>query len=43
VATAIASTRSAVKTAVNADLSELTSLKTFISSFVGHIAAEAAG
>lgn len=41
-ATLLASPRSAVDTGVFTDLSELTSLKTFITSFAGHIAAEAA-
>ncbi len=41
-ATIIASPRTAVTTGEFADLSELTGLKTFITSFAGHIAAEAA-
>lgn len=41
-ATVMASPRSAAKTGNYVDLSELTSLKTFITSFAGHIAAEAA-
>ena len=41
-ATVMASPRTAAKTGEYADLSELTSLKTFITSFAGHIAAEAA-
>ena len=41
-ATVLASPRSADKTGDYSDLSELTSLKTFITSFAGHIAAEAA-
>ena len=41
-ATVMASPRSAAKTGEYADLSDLTSLKTFITSFAGHIAAEAA-
>ena len=40
--TVLASPRSAVSTGDYADLSELTSLKTLITSFAGHIAAEAA-
>ncbi len=36
------SPRTAAKTSEYADLSELTSLKTFVTSFAGHIAAEAA-
>jgi hypothetical protein len=34
--------RSSVATGAFSDLSELTSLKTFVTSFAGHIAAEAA-
>lgn len=41
-ATVLATPRSAVKTGAYTDMSELTSLKTFITSFAGHIAAEAA-
>jgi hypothetical protein len=41
-ATIIASPRTAATTGEFADLSELTGLKTFITSFAGHIAAEAA-
>jgi hypothetical protein len=41
-ATIMASPRSAVTTGEFADLSELTGLKTFVTSFAGHIAAEAA-
>jgi hypothetical protein len=41
-AAVIASPRDAVTTGTFTDLSELTSLKTFITSFAGHIAAEAA-
>lgn len=40
-AAVIASPRSAIDTGAYADLSELTSLKTFVSSFAGHIATEA--
>jgi hypothetical protein len=40
-ATIMASPRTAAKTGKFGDLSELTSLKTFITSFAGHIAAEA--
>jgi Restriction endonuclease XhoI len=40
-ATIMASPRTAAKTGEFADLSELTVLKTFITSFAGHIAAEA--
>jgi hypothetical protein len=42
VATVMASPRLAAETGAYTDLSELTSLKTFITSFAGHIAAEAA-
>lgn len=42
IATVMASPRTAAKTGQFADLSELTSLKTFVTSFAGHIAAEAA-
>ncbi len=41
-ATILASPRTAATTGEFADLSELTGLKTFITSFAGHIAAEAA-
>lgn len=41
-ATVMASPRTAAKTGEFADLSELTSLKTFVTGFAGHIAAEAA-
>jgi len=41
-ATVIASPRSAAMTGEYAELSELTGLKTFVTSFAGHIAAEAA-
>jgi hypothetical protein len=41
-ATILASPRTAVTTGEFANLSELTGLKTFITSFAGHIAAEAA-
>ncbi|HLJ45464.1 MAG TPA: PaeR7I family type II restriction endonuclease [Bryobacteraceae bacterium] len=41
-ATVIASPRTASKSGKYGDLSELTSLKTFITTFAGHIAAEAA-
>ncbi len=41
-ATVMASPRTAADSGDFADLSELTSLKTFIASFAGHIAAEAA-
>ena len=41
-ATLLASPRTAVETGAYADLSELTSLKTFVTNFAGHIAAEAA-
>ena len=41
-ATIMASPRTAATTGEFADLSELTGLKTFITSFAGHIAAEAA-
>jgi hypothetical protein len=41
-ATVLASPRTASKNGKYADLSELTSLKTFITTFAGHIAAEAA-
>jgi hypothetical protein len=41
-ATIMASPRTAAKTGEFTDLSELTGLKTFITSFAGHIAAEAA-
>ncbi|WLA78415.1 PaeR7I family type II restriction endonuclease [Bradyrhizobium elkanii] len=41
-ATILASPRSAAKTGEFTELSELTGLKTFITSFAGHIAAEAA-
>jgi Restriction endonuclease XhoI len=41
-ATIMASPRTAAKTGEFTDLSELTGLKTFIASFAGHIAAEAA-
>jgi hypothetical protein len=41
-ATIMASPRTAAPTGEYADLSELTSLKTFVTSFAGHIAAEAA-
>jgi hypothetical protein len=41
-ATILASPRSAAETGEYSDLSELTGLKTFITSFAGHIAAEAA-
>jgi len=41
-ATIIASPRTAADTGEYADLSELTGLKTFVTSFAGHIAAEAA-
>jgi hypothetical protein len=40
-ATIIASPRTAATAGEFADLSELTGLKTFITSFAGHIAAEA--
>jgi len=38
----LASPQSAVKTGNFSDVSEMTSLKTFVTSFAGHIAAEAA-
>jgi hypothetical protein len=41
-ASVLASPRTAAKTGEFSDLSELTSLKTFVTSFAGHIAAEAA-
>jgi hypothetical protein len=41
-ATLMTSPRTAAATGEFADLSEMTSLKTFITSFAGHIAAEAA-
>ena len=41
-ATIIASPRTAAETGVYTDMSELTGLKTFVTSFAGHIAAEAA-
>lgn len=41
-ATVMASPRTAADTGEHTDLSELTSLKTFVTSFAGHIAAEAA-
>jgi Restriction endonuclease XhoI len=41
-ATIMASPRKAVDTGTFSDLSELTGLKTFITTFAGHIAAEAA-
>jgi hypothetical protein len=41
-ATVLATPRTAVDTGAYSDLSELTGLKTFITSFAGHIAAEAA-
>ena len=41
-ATVMASPRTAAETGDFADLSELTGLKTFVTSFAGHIAAEAA-
>jgi hypothetical protein len=41
-ATIMASPRTAVTSGEFVDLSELTSLKTFVTSFAGHIAAEAA-
>jgi|SRR6185312_10419748 len=41
-ASVIASPRSAVKTGVYSELSEMTGLKTFVRSFAAHIAAEAA-
>jgi hypothetical protein len=41
-ATIIASPRTAAETGEYVDLSELTGLKTFVTSFAGHIAAEAA-
>jgi hypothetical protein len=41
-ATVLASPRTAANTGDYADLSDLASLKTFITSFAGHIAAEAA-
>src|SRR6202789_1927489 len=41
-ATLLASPRTAADTGAYTDLSELTSLKTFVTSFAGHIAAEAA-
>jgi hypothetical protein len=41
-ATVIASPRTAAETGAYVDLSELASLKTFVTSFAGHIAAEAA-
>lgn len=41
-AAVIASPRTAVTSGEYADLSEMTSLKTFVTSFAGHIAAEAA-
>jgi hypothetical protein len=41
-ATILASPRSAAKTGEFTELSELTGLKTFITSFADHIAAEAA-
>ena len=41
-ATLIASPRTASETGDFADLSDLTSLKTFVTSFAGHIASEAA-
>ena len=41
-ATILASPRTAADSGVFTDMSEMTSLKTFITSFAGHIAAEAA-
>jgi len=41
-ASVIASPRSAVKTGVYSEFSEMTGLKTFVRSFAAHIAAEAA-
>ena len=41
-ATVLASPRAAVNTGEFVELSELTSLKTFVTAFAGHIAAEAA-
>jgi hypothetical protein len=41
-ATVLASPRTAVHSGAHADLSELTSLKNFVTSFAGHIATEAA-
>jgi hypothetical protein len=41
-ATVIASPRTAAETGEYAELSELTGLETFVTSFAGHIAAEAA-
>lgn len=42
IASVMASPRSAVKGGSYSDLSAMTSLKTFVTSFAGHIAAEAA-
>ena len=41
-ATVITSSRTAVTTGEYSDLSEMTSLKAFVTSFAGHVAAEAA-
>jgi len=41
-ASIIASPRTAVTTGEFADLSDMTSLKAFVTSFAGHVAAEAA-